>query len=151
MLCCYIIILISCLSRSGVSVCVSAGEPPACCRLWMDQVGMGNAVQERKGALTQGEVLPRPASSQSEVRKLASEPAHSWEHPVRLHYLVPTDLNFKFEETFTRPHVILKPCDFICEHSDEHLLCSMKKHKSCWFGATGGPVNDDRAVEIIAP
>ncbi|ROL51507.1 Mitochondrial coenzyme A transporter SLC25A42 [Anabarilius grahami] len=47
----------------------------------MDQVGMGNAVQERKGALTQGEVLPRPASSQSEVRKLTSEPAHSREHP----------------------------------------------------------------------
>ncbi|XP_051554638.1 mitochondrial coenzyme A transporter SLC25A42-like [Myxocyprinus asiaticus] len=32
----------------------------------MDQVGMGNAVQERQGALTQGEVLPRPSSSQSE-------------------------------------------------------------------------------------
>lgn len=32
----------------------------------MDQVRMGNAVQERQGALSKGEVLPRPAASQSE-------------------------------------------------------------------------------------
>lgn len=30
---------------------------------------MGNGVQEHGGALTQGEVLPRPSSSQSEVIK----------------------------------------------------------------------------------
>lgn len=32
----------------------------------MDQVRMGNPVHEQQGALTQGEVLPRPSSSQSE-------------------------------------------------------------------------------------
>uniref|UniRef100_A0A672K2V4 Solute carrier family 25 member 42 n=1 Tax=Sinocyclocheilus grahami TaxID=75366 RepID=A0A672K2V4_SINGR len=42
---------------------------------------MGNA--EHQGALTKGEVLPRPASSQSEVRILPSEPAHSREQPIR--------------------------------------------------------------------
>ncbi len=124
-----------------VSVCVCvcvfacrAGELRVRWRVWMVQVGMGNA--EHQGALKKGEVLPRPASSQSEVRILPSEPAPSWEQPMRFHCSFPTEL---FQESLnkilslvTHPYVILKPYDFIYEH--DHL------------GMTRGQVNDDRTV-----
>lgn len=114
-------ISLSCRSRCGCEcVCVCrAGEHRACWRVWMDQVGMGNA--EHKEALTKGEVLPRPASSQSEVRILPSEPAPSWEQPMRFHCSFPTELFLE------NPVVIYSSlCYFITEfiYEHKHLLWS---------------------------
>ncbi|TRY92179.1 hypothetical protein DNTS_014320 [Danionella cerebrum] len=50
---------------------------PVCWGLRMHQVGMGNAVQERQGALAQGEVLPRPSTSQSEGFKQSHSAVNS--------------------------------------------------------------------------
>lgn len=103
-------------------------------RVWMDQVGMGNA--ERQGALTKGEVLPRPASSQSEVRILTSDPAHSGEQPIRLHC---SHCYFfkKILSSFT--HVVLKPYEFIYEH----------KHLCVYLGMTWGQVNNNGTALLL--